>query len=306
MMTREEIRRSLQIEREILQEVYAKTGLRFDKVAGIDTQNLEIACAVLPALREWAVRHLGEMPENVRCAIYSRFITPYATAHMNALIEWWQQETGDLGLSRVNQAITKCAAPEHGARLWELSNTIPFRGGYFELWAKLATFPSVARQVRDRLVRALETESLLVGDLYDIATVNDPRIRKWFVGQLDSPNPDIRAVAKRVVKRGERLPRGVAYASSPPDRRTELYSTEIDLAEVKVTLGQIAVEFSLKVPAAVRKAKFLDYADLDRWVIAPVTTKNSGSACLWFRLEDLDTLEIVVTARAPGEPEQLM
>lgn len=316
------------MEAAILRDIEARTGLSFMHLDGIDTCDRSIAEAVLPVLKEWVplVRE-----DNIRGGLYHRFGTANAHPHLDSLIEWWKHESEKINAGTLTWAIVQAAKPADGERLWKLCQELPPKPGHYALLAKLATFPAVEREVKDRLVEALEhlkvqmprrfddkliaelgpltpeerkaklqllfheaeeDESLTVGDVQHISQVNDPRIRKWFEGQVNSPNPGLRLVARRAVKRGKRLPRGVWYADHLPDRRAEIFSTEVDLEELRPFLAQLAKEIGLEIPAPVRTGRFLDRIDVDRWVVAPTQTTQGEPAELWFRLEDVDVVEI--------------
>ena len=60
-------------------------------------------------------------------------------------------------------------------------------------------------------------------------------------------------------------------------------------------LTDIASRSGLKIPRALVEAKFLAHLDVDRWVRCPISPKSGRSAVLWFRLEDVDTVETVIT-----------
>jgi hypothetical protein len=282
-------------ERLILDDIRARTGLSFVILEGIDTRQEAIATAVLPILVEW----FPKLPaRNYRHAIYHRMITPYAYPYLDKLISWWETEQYDEARACLTQALAELARPADAERLWKLCQThAPFPFQYM-LMAKLARFPSTEREVKAALVAALENASLRPGDLQFISQVSDPRIRQWFQGQVDSPNRYVRIIAKRAVKRGRRLPSGVELAGGPPDRRLEIFSTEVDLHDVAPLLRQIAEEFDLKMPGTVRKPAFLSSVDIDQWLVAHVATRQGQPASIWLRLEDIDTVEVVVTGSA--------
>lgn len=289
------------VEGKILNEVEHETGHRFPFLDAIDSRDPRIASAVLPVLRNWV--WLLDQP-NLRNAIYARFHTPFASPYLSDLIEWWQKETDDLGLSLVTQCIVLVAKPADAARLWKLCQELPRRPLHYMLLAKLATFPATECEVKEALVKALqEDSSLTVADLEFISKVNDPRIRQWFEGQVDSVNRHIRVIAQRVVARGKKLPKEVeAVVAAEPDRRQELFSTEVDVEEAGALLRNLAKEFGLKVPAAVRRLSFLASLNVDQWVRARVTSSSQDVLSLWFRLEDSDVVEVVLVKENSATP----
>jgi len=165
------------------------------------------------------------------------------------------------------------------------------------LLSKLATCPEVEHEVKEALIRGLETEKLEAGNLSYIAQVNDPRIRRWFEGQLDAPDRNIRLVAKRVVAKGKKWPKGVEYSAQSPDRNKEMFSTEVGLEDLRQLFAQLAKGFGLKAPAAIKTGVFLASAELNRWIIVHTSSAAGVSPDLWFRLEDVDTVEVVLTKR---------
>jgi hypothetical protein len=103
--------------------------------------------------------------DSYRHAIFSRFMTPHAGSYVDSLIEWGQTEKYSLASNTLAQALAVSAKPEHGERLWQLCRTRPREPLTFMILARLATFPSVAGEVKDALVEAIQDPSLSVGDL---------------------------------------------------------------------------------------------------------------------------------------------
>ncbi|RPH76770.1 MAG: hypothetical protein EHM80_13935 [Nitrospiraceae bacterium] len=97
---------------------------------------------------------------------------------------------------------------------------------HFMLLSKLAQFPSVAKDVKEIVAKLLYQENRPEMDLLEVSRIEDPRIRKWFENNVDSSDPVVRRIAKRVVERGKRLAQEVVYSVNPPDRRREVFSTE--------------------------------------------------------------------------------
>lgn len=197
------------------------------------------------------------------------------------------------------QALATAARPEDAEWLWKTSQELPKSLSDYELLARLSTFPTVASEVKDKIARALESSELGIGDLYSVANVDDPRVLKWFKSMVDSPDPRVRAIARKVVGRDKRLPRGVQYAAAPPQRRGELFSTEVDIDKAEVLLKKLAKDLHLKIPLAVRTGRFLSRLAADRWAVAEIHTESGDLASIWFRLEDVNTVEITVM---PGLP----
>lgn len=297
----DKMRENSALENTILEDIEHQVGHRFQHISSIDSRNAQIAGVVLPIVRRWVP--ILEQPD-FRHAIYALFHTPFASSYVNDLMEWWQKETYELALGTLTACLALVAKPADAARLWKLCQELPRRPLHYMLLAKLATFPATECEVKEALVKALqEDSSLTVADLEFISKVNDPRIRQWFEGQVDSVNRHIRVIAQRVVARGKKLPKEVeAVVAAEPDRRQELFSTEVDVEEAGALLRNLAKEFGLKVPAAVRRLSFLASLNVDQWVRARVTSSSQDVLSLWFRLEDSDVVEVVLVKENSATP----
>jgi|SRR5689334_16005854 len=285
---------TLLLEEQILQDVHAKTGLTFRKIGGIDTRDPAVFAAVIPILADW-VERLHDTSN--RHAIYSRFLTPLARPYLDKMISWWKRENDQLAVGCLTQALTVATTCADAEQIWKVVKAFPKAPPfYYMLASKLANCPSVQREVREELIKALETKNLEAGDLSYIAKVKDPRVRKWFEARIDSSERAIRTLARRVTAQGRTMPHGVQYASVPPDSGSNIVvvHTECDIDEVMTVIGNAARQLGLKIPSAIRKGAFLSVADLNRWLVVPVSTKQGQPASMWFRMEDVDTVEVMI------------
>jgi hypothetical protein len=282
------------LEEQILQDIREKTGLVYRRVGGIRTDDPGTFAAVAPILADWADRITDA---NHRHAIYDRFNTPLAHPYLDKLISWWREESHPLASGCLTQVLTTVSTCQDAERLWKLQHEFTPRPFYYLLASKLANCASVAKEARDELVAALESNTLLPGDVAFIAQVKDePRIQNWLKQQLNSAEPALRLLAKRAARRGQSMPTGVVYAPIPPDRTPgrEVFSTECDLRDLKGVLREITNKFRLTLSPAIGKGSFLLVADLSRWLVSDVLMNQEEPAALWFRLEDIDTVELVL------------
>ena len=285
------------LEATILEDVKLRSGLEFKLLAGIPTRgNMAVANVVLPILADWPAKLTDH--DNYRGAIYHLFLTPHAYPFLDHLLSWWTSEPHHLNLGLLTQTLVLIMRCSDSERIWKLCKELPRRQFHYMLLSKLATCAEVERDVKDALIQGLQTEKLEAGNLSYIAQVNDPRIRRWFEGQLDSPDPNIRLVAKRVVAKSKKWPKGVEYAGHPPDRSEEMFSTEVGLEDLRQLFAQLAKGFGLKVPVAIKTGMFLASAELNRWIIVHASNAAGHPADLWFRLEDIDTVEVVLSPQA--------
>lgn len=285
------------VAQQIIADIRNKTGLSFLKIDGIDTSRSEVAAAVLPVLKEW-VPFIE--PVNIRHAVYGRFATRHAQPFMGSLLEWVKTESDRLALNDLVQAIALCAKPSDAERVWDVFHEIPRPDFYYAVMARLATFPSTAAAAKDEVVKALERSEPSVSDLQQIVGIDDPRIRRWFEAQTNATHPVIRTLARRVANRGRRLPPGVEMVTTPPDHGRELFSTEADLESVPALLRELSERYGLRIPAGIRSRGFFSRLEVDQWVRVGIRTKATDTVLLWFRLEDIDTVEILVS---PSQPQ---
>jgi hypothetical protein len=284
-------------EQQILTDIQRRTGLSFRRIGGVDTGDKAIAEVVLPVLAEW----VPVVPnQNLRHAIYGRFITVHANPYMDSLVGWAKKETYALAVDTLIQAIASAAKSTDAERLLKVTDELPKSNFHYFLLARLAKFPAVATEIKDKLVEALGSTDLRAYEVGSIAGVDDPRIRKWFESRVDAPDKQLRALARKVVNRGKQLQPGIIYAAAPPDRGGELFSTEADIDEVPTVLKALVEDLRLKIPASVRIADFLSRLDQDRWAVATIRTERGEPTSIWFRLEDFDTVEICVVRGWPS------
>lgn len=284
-------------ETSILNDITRKTGLTFRLVGGIDTRDKAVAPLVLPVLADWVAR-LDDVSH--RWTIYSRFHTPYARPYLEKVIYWWTSEEDRLALGTLTQVLALIVKCSDAKQVWELCQKLPPRPGHYLLVSKLGNCPEVEREVKEVLVQALKTETLEPSELSYISQIDDARMHQWFEGKVNSPNRYVRLVARRAVARSKRLPRGMEYSPQAPERTREMFSAEDDVHAVRPMLHVLVKEFGLTIPAPIASGRFLASVPLDSWVAARrLLTVEGAAVSLWFRLEDMDTVEIVLLNEQP-------
>jgi hypothetical protein len=266
-----------------------KTGLSFRHIGGIETRDRSIADAVLPIAVEWLQTAIDQ--GHYRHALYALFHTPWAAKYIRQILNWWEHEEYELASDCLAQTAALLVSQPFAERVWEIAHRVPRRACHYLVLAKLSSLEPVARKAKEEIFNALRGHELEIGDLTRISSVPDPRIRAWFEQHVDSKSPHIRNVARRVVKRKTRLPAGLRYVDSEPDRAREIYSTEVDLAELGEVLKNLKVRWSVKIPRAL--ASGVAELDLDRWAVVDSLAANKPAE-VWVRLEDVDTVEIVL------------
>lgn len=280
------------LESEIVNDVFSKTGIKRARIEGFPTSELTIAEAVLPILAEWVPRLHDR---RYRVAIYSRFCTPHANRFLSLIVDWIRNEEHPMAVEILNGALEEAVQPSDAEWIMKVMATLPRSPNYYFLLAKLTTFSQTAADAKEKIVRELGNPKFGFAEWKAFSTVDDPRVFAWFEGQLNSPNTRIRALARRVVDRGKRLPSGVEYIETEPDRIEELFSAEVDLDEAGDLLKKLAADFRLVLPISISDGRFLSRLLLDRWTATVVKTRSGQSARIYFRLEEVDVVEIVLS-----------
>lgn len=278
-----------QTQHRIVEEIRSKTGLPCVRIEGLDTSREEIARVTLPILAQW-VSFVPE--ENIRGAIYSRFNSKHASHFLPAMVKWATEERSEWNRESLNFSIATALRPADADYVWQVLPDLAKTPAYFAILARLASIPVVAAKAKLAIVNALEDTKLGMSELIYISEVDDPRITAWFEKKTSSADRRVRAIARKVVDRGKRLPRGVTYAE--PNRSTELYSTEVDIDQTHSLLAQLEEQLNLRLSAAIRKAQFLSRLPVDKWVMTESQMSGDRAVQIFFRLEDFSTVEIVV------------
>jgi hypothetical protein len=270
-----------------VRNIAAETGLPV--MQQYETRDKAVAELVLPRMVE-ILPALKD--ENLRSAVYHHFLTPHAYRYIEQVIQWWSIETDYLGVDCLSQALRVLTKGRDANQVWALCrNREPFP---YALAARLASFPEVGQEIKDFIVQKLCAGNIRVTELPFVCDIDDPRVVEWFRGQLNSPIRDVRETAKRAVRRGERLPSGVQFEE--PDRSKAIFSAEVDLEELAFTLKEVGKTFEFDLPKALKRPAFLSGVVVDRWLSTAAKTNDDRSIRIFLRLEDVDAVEIVVTA----------
>ena len=292
----EEVRKNDEDAAPGLREIFEVTGKRYVSVGHIDTQIESIAAATLPILAKWA--SLCQR-EDVRADIYSRFCGVPALPYLDQMLFWLRKETGAIPRERLKPAIAATMKPAHDAAVWEALQQVPRCTMDYLILAKLSKSPEVGAAVKERIVADALTGTLTPFELQCVASVDDPRLRNYILSLQQHPNPDFRRVARRLAAKAQRLPKGMVLAPAGPARLSELYSTEVGAEELPALLKDFIGKYGLSLPAAIRNGRFTDTLERDRWAVFEAASE-AGPHLVWFRLEELDTVEVVLERKVGG------
>ncbi len=283
-------------ETRVLKAIYDKTGLYFGRIGGIKTDDPVIAERVLPILAEW--HHL--MPDSGhKCDISSRFGNPSGRAYLEQVLQWWKAEEEEPFKGFLTQTVAHLTDVTTANRVWQAYGEVPRDAFSVFILRKLAGVHSTSQAARDEAFKMLLDGPPGFGPLEIISRIKDTRIKRWFYAHADDPNPGVKQLATRVIKRGKPLPLRIETSEEGPDRSVELFSAEGNLRDIEEYFQMAERNGNFKIPSWVRKLDFLDQVERDEWIFTDIHQKGKAFR-LWFRLEDLDIIEFVLS---PGEHE---
>jgi hypothetical protein len=268
----------------------ARLGTSLPSLASFDTRDTVIASAVLPEIAKVA-RDLEDTWG--RHDAYARFHTPLAYPYFADVLAWLEAETHSQSQATLTQIVALLVKARDAQRVWELCRRMSKRPFYYVLLSKLATFKSVAAEVKDAIVAALEADVIPDWELQYVAKVRDPRIDEWFERQTSAMAARYQAIGRR--RTSKKQPQGIIRSPSVPDRKLELTSAEVNLEEAPEFLTKFARQFGIIVPESLSALDFLESAPLDRWLATTAETVSGSRVTIWFRLEDVDAVELVIT-----------
>lgn len=213
------------------------------------------------------------------------------------MAKWLSKESDELGVGILTFSLGTAVRSVDARWLWDAFPKLPRSSNSYYLAAKLATFPSVSSEVKEWILSEVKTRPLGIAELKPISEVRDWRLHAWFESQLAVKDKQIQSLARRVTRRGEQLPKGIEYAQAGPDRSTELLSAEVDVSELGSVLKRVSATFAIAIPRAIQEGTFLSQVPIDRWAVTRLQG-GGGYARLFFRLEDIDTVELVLAPDA--------
>lgn len=278
----------------ILERIREKTGLAYWWLQGAPTKEKAVADAVLPILAEYLRE---DCQSGTRCVLYLLFSTRHAQPYFDLLLEHMARtdmprHEANLLMVALSSSCSEGQVPD----AWKAIQKREPIEDWFLAAVALANRKNAPPEIVATLRKLLDRDDLPAYAFEDIARVKDPKIRDWYRAHLNSPDPQIARIARRVAGRAPRPPKGALYpAPSPPDLATERTSFEIDLDEIAQTIREMKSRYGLQPPAWLAKQTGLSFMDLDKWASIPVGSKTGEVFTLWLRLEDYDVVEIVLT-----------
>jgi hypothetical protein len=184
--------------------------------------------------------------------------------------------------------------PEQYEAVWRVLVTEGPTENDYGFLPKLAKCSAIRAEVIERILKDLASGQMNWWQLAQAAKVDDGRIRERILAKMDDPDAEIRRVARRLAAKQTALPKGFRRGASAPPREYELFSAEVDVAELGGVLKEIEATFGVAAPRGCKSGRFTERMEVDEWVWLRAGRKEGGDAELWFRLEDIDVVEVVL------------
>ena len=283
-----EIVENLEEEALLVEDIYKRTGVKYQRVQGIPTDDEGVSRTVLPILAEWL--QAGCRPGG-RHGIYACFANGHARPYVNLLLELLEKEEPvGYGVDVLMQLLARIAKDSDVPKLWNAMRSKKPSAEWYAAAATLSNRKTAPAEIVVELRRHLDAGLPVPVQL--IARSRSPRIRDWFRGQLDSKNSVLARVANRVAGKKPPPPPDVVYPAAEPLRSAEVESCEIDIEDLRTMLSEFRTRWGLRLPAWIQNKRKLEFLDVDEAASIRVMSKNGTAYQLWLRLEDYDTIEL--------------
>lgn len=277
-------------EKVILDDVAARTGRVYKRLGGIALESESDADEILPVLTGWIPR---TEDDGCRETIYSVFASSFAWRHTDVLLS--ELSTCESPPQALILAIAYSLKAKHAPQVWEAVRGRRELDCYFFLLSRLVKHQEVKEQVVSEVLDYLSGDTRPWA-LQDIASINDHRIATWFIDRSD--DPAVAPFARRLVARGSRRARGVRSLKGDLDRTHELYSTEVDFEDLPTLLTKLAATWRFRPVACLGDMTWLEGLSHGEWAGTEVRSRSEKFE-VWFRLEDIDIVEVVLLVGSP-------
>jgi len=279
----------------ILDDIQRRTGLGFKHLASIDRNQVDIMAKILPIVKEW----IYSGPKEIRGALYFEFLTLAALPHLEDILAWARTEQTPLDREVLTQVMKVLVNPKTAKRIWQVYQELDPTDSEPLLLTRLVRVASIANPVADRIVDFLKSttdhielkSTLPKSALQEYSRVRHPKVRAWFARYLESPDPDLRAMAKRSNGIRPKIPEGCQVVRGAPDRSHLILSTEIDYYRFADFLRELKRDLGAEFLPNFDPEGVTDNLSESKWVVCDVVSSKRGPLDLWLRLEDPSTIE---------------
>lgn len=241
---------------------------------------------------DWAQK--GSPP--MRAAVLHCFDNPFVRPHLGFLLDRWDVETYRAASENLVQILARRIDNRHASRAFEIAQA-KTDSGICLLLAKLCRMRATEHMAKQAILAEFAAGNVSYYKLVAYSRVKDPNIQACYEPYVNSPDRYTRSLAQRVL--GISIPKAQHLIKSPagPPRGEphEVYSIEIDIDRARPILEAIAERFRIPIPPSVMDGTSLEALARDKWYRLRGPVPDSAYQ-LWFRQEDFDIVEVVVTA----------
>lgn len=286
----------------IAQDLQQKLGVPVRNIQQFETAtNQHLAEQVLPLAAEWVPRATRG---GIRACLYSLFTTKYAHGFVPTMLDWLRVEEHFPAIRAMKSALSMAMRPSDAERVWSVLQFKDLDEADVPFLLQLAKSKKVGAEVNDAILAGLESGTWSVFSFDRLSSVKDDRIREALFSRVNDPDPEVRKQVRRLFALERPLPKSLRKTRGGPDRRFDLFSTEVDNDRLFVVLTLLESQFGVRVPPEIADLAFLEDLPVDLWFRTAAEGESDAGYTFWFRLETDDVVEVVLQRiSSPDLPE---
>jgi len=276
----------------IAQNLQSQLGIPVQNLLQFDTgNNPEIAARVLPLIEQWVTK---VSRGDIRATLYTLFQTRHARKYLPCMLAWLQTEAHPPALRALKFAISIAMRASDAELVWEVLKSKDLGAADIPLLLKLAKSKTVGAEVNSLIWAGLGSGTFSVFSFDRISNVHDDRILKELLSRAKDPDPEVRKQVRRLFERGRPLPAPLERARLGPNRRLDLFSTEVDTDQLFTVLTLMETKFGVHLPKQLSDLAFVEALPVNKWVNTPAIGNPDVAYTYWFRLETDEVMEVVL------------
>ncbi|HAX43895.1 MAG TPA: hypothetical protein PLF84_15095 [Bryobacteraceae bacterium] len=276
----------------IAQDLQQKLGVPVRNIQQFETAtNQQLAEQVLPLAAEWVPRATRG---DIRACLYNLFATKHAHSFVPTMLDWLRVEEHVVAIHAMKSALSVAMRPSDAERVWSVLQFKDLDGADVPFLLQLAKSKKVGVEVNDAILAGLESGTWSVFCFDRLSSVKDDRIREALFSRVNDPDPEVRKRVRRLFALERPLPKSLRKTRGGPDRRVDLFSTEVDNDKLFVVLTLIESQFGVRLPPEIADLAFLEDLPVDRWFRTAAEGESDAGYTFWFRLETDDVVEVVL------------
>jgi hypothetical protein len=276
----------------IAQDLQQKLGVPVRNIQQFETAtNQQLAEQVLPLAAEWVPRATRG---GVRASLYTLFQTKHAHSFVPTMLDWLRVEEHVPAIHAMKSALSVAMRPSDAELVWSVLQFKDLDGVDVSFLLQLAKSKKIGTEVNDAILAGLESGTWSVFSFDRLSSVKDDRIREALFSRVNDPDPEVRKQVRRLFALERPLPKSLRKTRGGPDRRFDLFSTEVDNDRLFVVLTLIESQFGVRLAPEIAELAFLEDLPVDRWFRTAAEGELDAGYTFWFRLETDDVVEVVL------------